>query len=222
MPPADQPPDQHQVGVTNAQEHNPDAVIADLTRRMNAHFAAGEFGEAAVLALEITARSKDELRGTFVRHGVVVLHLDHEAFGIYEGKIEPTYDVHVEGQTKAVLDAAAEFGKHHAQEMILVARKLHQGERDPAERLGLTILLKAEIGLEEAVEITALVQDHGFKGATFGPKRHGAVAIYHTDNLGMTAAEFQDAATVLLAELVQAYPALQFDVQKYLIHMPRL
>jgi hypothetical protein len=153
---------------------------------------------------------------------VVVLHLDHEAFGIYEGQIEPTYDVHVEGPTSAVLAAAGEFGKHHAREMILIARKLREGERDPAERLGLIILLNTLITLGEAVEITALVQDHGFKGATFAPKRHGTVAIYHTDNLGMTAAEFQDAATLLLDELKQEYSALQFNVQKFLIHMPRL
>lgn len=222
MSPADQPSERHQVGVTNAQEKNPDAVIADLTKQMNVRFAAGEFGEAAHLALQITARSKDELRDTFVRYGVAVLHLDHEAFGIYERLIEPTYDVHVEGTTTAVLAAAAEFGKHHAQEMILIVRNLKEGERDPAERLGLTILLGAQITLEEAVEITALVQDHGFKGATFAPKRQGTVAIYHTDNLGMTPAEFQDAATGLLEELRQDYPALNFDVQKYFIHMPQL
>src|SRR6266571_7331497 len=137
MSPADQPSDRHQVGVTNAQEKNPDAVIADLTKQMNAHFAAGEFGEAALLALQITARSKDELSDTFVRHGVVVLHLDHEAFGIYEGQIEPTYDVLVEGTAAAVLAAATEFGKRHAQEMILIARKLREGEHDPGARLGL-------------------------------------------------------------------------------------
>jgi hypothetical protein len=129
MAPDDLPSDEHQVGVTNAQEKNPDAVIADLTTRMNGHFAAGRFSEAVVLALQITARSRDELRETFVRHGVAVLHLDHEAFGIYEGQIEPTYDVHVEGRTDAVLEAASEFGKHHAQEMILIARKLREGER---------------------------------------------------------------------------------------------
>jgi hypothetical protein len=38
----------------------------------------------------------------------------------------------------------------------------------------------------------------------------------------MTAAEFQDAATVLLEELIGDYPALNFDVQKFIIHMPRL
>src|SRR5437764_457264 len=124
--PSEQPSDEHQVGITNAQEENPDAVIASLTRQMNAHFAAGQFSEAAALALQITARSRDELADTFVRHGVTVLHLDHEAFGIYEGRIEPTYDVHVEGPAAAVLAAAAEFGKRHAQETILIARKLRK------------------------------------------------------------------------------------------------
>jgi hypothetical protein len=99
---------------------------------------------------------------------------------------------------------------------------VREGEHDPAERLGLTILLNAQITLDEAVEVAALVQNRGFKGATFAPKRQGTVAIYHTDNLGMTAAEFQDAATNLLEELIQDYPALNFDVQKYFIHMPRL
>src|SRR5271154_5453142 len=92
MATTEQPSDEHQVGITNAQEKNPDTIIADLTKHMNAHFAAGRYSEAAVLALQITARSKDELRDTFVRHGVAVLHLDHEAFGIYQGQIEPTYD----------------------------------------------------------------------------------------------------------------------------------
>src|SRR5947209_5938092 len=120
MAPADQPAEEHQVGITSAQEKNPDADIADLTRQMNARFAARQYGEAARLALQITARSKDELRETFVRHGVTVLHLDHEAFGIYQGQIEPTYDVHVEGPAAAVLAAATEFGRRHAQETILI------------------------------------------------------------------------------------------------------
>jgi hypothetical protein len=38
----------------------------------------------------------------------------------------------------------------------------------------------------------------------------------------MDAAAFQDAATLLLEELTQDYPALNFDVQKYVIHMARL
>jgi hypothetical protein len=78
-----QPSGEHQVGITNAQEGNPDAEISRLTREMNALFAAGQYAEAARTALVITALSKDELRQTFERHGVRVLHLDHEAFGIY-------------------------------------------------------------------------------------------------------------------------------------------
>jgi hypothetical protein len=187
----EQPTSEHQIGVTNAQESNPDAVIAQLTRQMNALFADGRYSEAARLALEITAKSKDELRDVFARHGVAVLHLDHEAFGIYEGLIEPAYDVHADGTTGDVLDAAAEFGRRHAQEMVLVARKMHEGESDPAQRLGLTIALNAEIGVDEAVEIADVVKDHGFRGATFAPKRRGAVVIYHTDNLGMTGEELK-------------------------------
>jgi hypothetical protein len=87
---------EHQVGITNAQEDNPDTKIAALTRQMNASFAAGQYGDAARLALEITARSKDELRDTFVRHSVQVLHLDHEAFGIYQGMIEPALNFDVQ------------------------------------------------------------------------------------------------------------------------------
>jgi hypothetical protein len=74
-----QPSEEHQVGITSAQENNPDPAIADLTRRMNAEFHAGRYADAGRIALEITARSKDELATTFQRHGVTVLHLDHEA-----------------------------------------------------------------------------------------------------------------------------------------------
>ncbi|HVA46744.1 MAG TPA: hypothetical protein VNH11_10305 [Pirellulales bacterium] len=120
----DQPSDEHQVGITNAQENNPDATIADLTRRMNGRFAAGEYAEAADLALQITALSKDELRQAFEQYEVRVLYLDHEAFGIYADQIEPTYDTLVDGPTPAVLAAATEFGKRHAQEMVLIAKKV--------------------------------------------------------------------------------------------------
>ena len=44
--------------------------------------------------------------------------------------------------------AAAEFGRRHAQEMILIAKKLREGEVDPAQRLGLTIVLNAAITVE--------------------------------------------------------------------------
>ena len=33
---------EHQVGITNAQEKNPDLTIAELTVEMNARFAAGD------------------------------------------------------------------------------------------------------------------------------------------------------------------------------------
>jgi len=99
------PSEEHQVGVTNAQQNNPDPTIADLTRRMNTEFGAGRYTEAGGTALKITALSRDELLATFERHGVTVLHLDHEAFGIYAGQIEPTYDVHVDGRSEDVLAA---------------------------------------------------------------------------------------------------------------------
>ena len=46
--------------------------------------------------------------------------------------------------------------------------------------------------------------------------------MYHTDNLGMTATEFRQAADLLLEELKQDYPAVGFEVRKYYIQMPRL
>ena len=110
MTSASQQSQEHQVGITNAQENNPAAIIADLTRRMNAEFQAGKYAEAGVIALQITALSKDELAAAFQQHGVTVLHLDHEAFGIYGGQIEPAYDVHVDGKTQDVLAAATDFG----------------------------------------------------------------------------------------------------------------
>src|ERR1700689_2249829 len=107
MSAADAPSHEHQVGITNAQEHNPDAEIRRLTAEMNALFAATQYAEAARIALSITTLSKDELRDTFERHGVTILHLDHEAFGIYR-LISPSYDLRVNGTTPAVLGAATE------------------------------------------------------------------------------------------------------------------
>ncbi len=69
MAPVDQPSNEHQVGITNAQEHNPDAEIRRLTAEMNALFAAKQYTEAARIALSITALSKDELRETFEKGG---------------------------------------------------------------------------------------------------------------------------------------------------------
>src|ERR1051325_3242786 len=183
MSSARQPSEEHQVGVTNAQQNNPDQTIAELTRRMNAAFDEVRYAEAGRIALEIAALSRDELLATFERHGVTVLHLDHEAFGIYEGQIEPTYDVHVDGRTDEVVAAALEFGRRHAQEMVLIAKEVREGETSPDDRLGLTILLNATFTVEEAIEIAAVVRSCGFSGATFAPKGNGTVAIYHTENL---------------------------------------
>src|ERR1043166_5145719 len=180
MSPADQPSEEHQVGVTNAQENNPDATIADLTRRMNTEFTAGQYAEAGRTAFEITALSRDELRATFERHYVTVLHLDHEAFGIYEGQIEPTYAGHVDGGREDVLAAAMEFGRRHAQEMVLIAKESRAGDSANDERLGLTILLNETFTIEAALEITATVRSWGFTGATFAPRAH-TVAIYRSE-----------------------------------------
>jgi hypothetical protein len=166
---------------------------------MNSHFAAGEFAEAARLALSITPLSKEELREIVERHGIKILRLDHEAFGIYN-IMEPSYDLRVDGATPDVLAAAREFGKRHAQEAVLIARKLLEGEADSAGRLGLIIALHAAFTIEEALEIIAVVRNCGFRGATFVPKR-GEMAIYHTDDLGMTTEQFEEAANLLLARL---------------------
>ena len=201
---------EHHVGVTNAQENNPDLVLADLTRRMNAKFREARYAEAGAIALEITARNKHELAAAFQRHGVTVLHLDHEAFGIYEGAIEPTYDVHVDGRTEDVVAAGAEFGKRHAQEMVLIARKLKPGESDPNQCMGLAVTLNAEIGVAEAVEIAEIVRACGFQGATFAPKGNGAVIIYHTENLGLSPVAFQKNGKRLIGELTKLYALLQY------------
>src|ERR1700722_19060134 len=110
MSAAGDPSHDHKVGITNAQEHSLDADIRRLTAEMNALFAANQYAEAARIALSITALSKDEVRDTFERYGVTILHLDHEAFGIYR-VIEPSYDLRVDGTTPAVLGAATEFGR---------------------------------------------------------------------------------------------------------------
>lgn len=219
--PTEQQSHEHQVGITNAQEKNPDATIADLTKRMNAHFAAKQYAEAARIALEITALSKDELRDTFAQHGVTVLRLDHEVFGIYAGMIEPSYDLGVEGKTADVLAAATEFGKKHAQEAVLVARKLEAGEADPAECLGLVIALQRPLTVEEAVKVVAVMQGSGFAGATFVPRR-GEVLIYQTADLGMTREQFTKAADLVVARLQGVYSQATHTMQPYLVLMPKL
>jgi hypothetical protein len=220
MSPADQSSHEHQVGITNAQEQNSDAEIRRRTAEMNAFFAAKQYAEAAHIALSITAMNKDELRETFEKRGVKVLHLDHEAFGIYR-VIEPSYDLRVDGATADVLAAATTFGIRHAQEAILIARKLQDGESDPAERLGLTITLHVVMTVIEAVRIAEAVQVQGFTGATFVPRR-SEVFIYHTDDLGMTREQFEKAADLLVERLRAVYPQVSHVMQPYLLLMPKL
>jgi hypothetical protein len=222
MTDADESSHEHQVGITNAQEHSPDAEISRLTTQMNALFAAKQYAEAARTAMSITKLSKDELRVTFERHGVTILDLDHEAFGIYR-VIEPSYDLRVDGTTTAVVGAATEFGRRHAQEAVLIARKLPKGETDPAERLGLTIVLgTTTITIEEAVEIVETVRSYGFQGATFIPKRAGEVAIYHTDDLEMTTEQFETAGKQVAIALSEPYDKMKVDVRKFILQMPKL
>ena len=121
-----------------------------------------------------------------------------------------------------VLAAASEFGKRHAQEAILIARKISEGEANPAERLGLSIALRTAISADEAVLIAEMVQTCGFKGATFLPKRGGEVFIYQTDDLDMTREEFEKAASFLVTRLRVQYPQALDMLQPYLIIMPKL
>lgn len=197
-------------------------MIAEMTCRMNALFARQRFSEATEIALQITAMSKDELRVTFERHGVDVKHLDHEAFGIYCGQMEPSYDVHVEGATSCVLAAAKEFGKKHIQEMVLITRRMLEGEAEPNQRMGLVITLNAHISLDEAVFIAEAVQSHGIAGATFAPNRNGEITIYHTKILNMTDEEFISSAMAITDKLRKLYPQLTSSIQSFIIHMPHL
>ncbi len=149
-----------------------------------------------------------------------VLHLDHEAFGIYT-VIEPSYDLRVDGATMDVLAAATEFGKRHAQEAVLIACKLGDGESDPAERLGLIITLHVAMTMTQAIRIVEIVRVQGFTGATFVPRR-SEISIFHTDDLHMTTGQFRTAAGLLVAGLRVEYPRAQYTVEPYLILMPTL
>src|SRR5260370_37591430 len=117
--------------------------------------------------------------------------------------MEPTYDVQVDGRSEDVLAATSEFGNRHAQEMVLVARKVREGESDPNERIGLTIMLDAKFTVPEAVRLAELIRQIGFAGATFSPKGQGTILVYHTDALRMTPQDFEDTSLALLEELVQ-------------------
>ena len=66
------------------------------------------------------------------------------------------------------------------------------------------------------------VRDYGFQGATFVPKCAGEVAIYHTDDLGMTTEQFEAAGKQVAKALLGDYPKMQLDVRKFIIQMPKL
>ena len=150
-----------------------------------------------------------------------VLHLDHEAFGIYT-VIEPSYDLLVDGATPDVLAAAMEFGKRHAQEAVLIARKLKDGESDPAERLGLILTLHVAVASTEAGSYSGGGSSPWlFRSNLRAPKR-SEVSIYHTDDLGMTKEQFEKAADLLVELLRAEYPQLSQVMQPYLLLMPKL
>jgi hypothetical protein len=142
------------------------------------------------------------------------------SFGIYR-VIEPSYDLRVEGTTALALAAATEFGRRHAQEAVLIARRMEEGEADPAECLGLVLALQQPITVEEAVRVVALLRGCGFAGATFVPRR-GEALIYQTEDLGMTQAQFEQAAGVLVTRLKGVYPQAVHRMQPYLVLMPKL
>jgi hypothetical protein len=59
-------------------------------------------------------------------------------------------------------------------------------------------------------------------GATFSTKGKGTMVVYHTDSLGMSAAEFEEAAILLVDGLKRKYPGLHYEVQEYTICMSKL
>ncbi len=209
----------HQVGITNAQENNSDLEIASKSKEMNLAYKSGDYEKAAELAVSITAISKDELRDVFVNRGVKIIHLDHEAFGIYKGRFEPTYDLLVDGNTADILSAAREFGAKHAQQAILVARILKEGDHGEGARLGATITLGKVINSHEAVAISEEVLNSGFSGATFSPKRQGTIIIYNSQDLGMTNEEFKVAYKVLLEKFAVDYPDSQLEVGSFMLSL---
>jgi len=131
------------------------------------------------------------------------------------------HHVGVTNAQQNVWAAAAEFANRHAQEMVLIARKVREGESDPNERIGLTITLAASFTVLEAVRLAELIREVGFPGATFSPKGQGTIVVYHTDTLEMTPQAFEDTALVLLEELSEEYPQLNFSIQRFVICMRR-
>lgn len=214
--------EKHQVGVTNAQENNSDAKIARLTVWMREAYKSGNYEEAASTALAITELSKDDLRNVFESKGIKIIHLDHEAFGIYQGKFEPAYDLLVEGNTVDIVDAAREFGEKHAQQAVLVAKLLRIGEHAEDARPGLTLITGNVIAAREAVGISELLGKFGFSGATFSPKRQGAIIIYQTDDLEMNKSQFEQASKDLITELLLDYPGMVFRIREYIVQLVRV
>lgn len=211
-------PGPHHVGITNAQENNPQATLANLYNRMQQAYQNEKFSEAGKLALQITEFSKPELAMLFHKYCVKIEHLEHETIGIFEGVIEPAYDVLVDGDTKAIVAAANEFCKRHAQKAFLVVQRLKTETHQPDEaRLGLTITLNEKISMDIAVEIASLIKDCCLKGATFPLKGRGTIIIYHTDDLGLSEDDFQMYVRMLLYKLKQRYKNLQYQEANYII-----
>jgi hypothetical protein len=75
--------------------------------------------------------------------------------------------------------------------------------------------------VEEAVKMVALLRGCGFAGATF-VRRRGEAFIYQTADLGMTRAQFEQAAEALVARLKGVYPQAVHKMQPYLVLMPKL
>ncbi|HUY35459.1 MAG TPA: hypothetical protein VMV69_22130 [Pirellulales bacterium] len=135
------PTGEHKVGITNAQENNPDRRIADLTAEMNARFQAGEYLDAARIAFSITGLGKDELRQTMNAKKSVRqiaeemnaeakrkgMHLDRDPWSI---PADPNFDVFdrltpeeeaLTAQLRSERFARAEAAKHATEPASAVA-----------------------------------------------------------------------------------------------------
>lgn len=212
----------HHVGITNAQEANPDPWIAEQTREVNRLLNENLFNEAVDCASEITRRSVGELKSLFQSHGVTVEKLDCDCFGIFEGTVEPSYGIVVTGRTSDVVAAAEEFGRRHAQQAVLVASETGAAEAGPNSRASMAVCLNQPVSLKEAVRITVLLErSFGLRGETFNVSE-SVLAIYHTENLGMTSSEFDSACFKAASELRHAYKSLKTVMGKYEIRFREL
>lgn len=218
----EEPQAHHQVGITNAQKDNPNAELSRLTEEMNTAFEVRDYSRAARLALSITSVSKEDLRTDFESQGVKILRLDHEAFGIYQGKFEPAYDLLVKGETSKIIVAAKKFGLKHAQQAILVARVLEEKTHEEGEQLGTTITLGTVIKPAEAVRVSDFLRKFGFMGATFSPLRQGTIVIYHSPDLGMNRVEFEAISKELAEKLTDDYPDSKYEIGFYMLSLIHL